>query len=196
MKGKVSSKNIARIISVFLVVLCLVGIVGFAAYFTKGFTANFQTFYLKIDGNNVMSDQSNIELLPNEPLKVDVKHSLSFVDPNVLGYSVTVEPIADFDFLVDGQTCSFEGIDNLSQGFAINYEKDCFTIAPKGNMKNVLQIIYPGREVELQEENIPDGDLIAIVVASDDGQSKITLKCHLKLFAVTGVTLDKEELEF
>lgn len=196
MKGKVNVKKLTEIISAVLIVLCIVGIVGFVAYFTNGFTGDFKTFYVNIDGENIMGEKSNVLMNPNEPMKVDVKYALGFTSKDIKGYKVKLAPISDFDFMVDGEVYSFAAVEDLEKGFTIVYEDEYFTITPKGNMQDVLQAIYPEQEVVVDPKVIPDEDLFSITVYDKDETASVVLNCAINVFTVIGITLDKEEIVF
>lgn len=196
MKGKVNVKKLTEIISAVLIVLCIVGIVGFVAYFTNGFTGDFKTFYVNIDGENIMGEKSNVLMNPNEPMKVDVKYALGFTSKDIKGYKVKLAPISDFDFMVDGEVYSFAAVEDLEKGFTIVYEDEYFTITPKGNMQDVLQAIHPEHEVVVDPKVIPDEDLFSITVYDKDETASVVLNCAINVFTVIGITLDKEEIVF
>ena len=196
MKGKVNGKKITEIISAVLIVLCIAGIVGFVAYFTNGFTGDFKTFYVNIDGENVMGEKSNVMLSPNQPMKVDVKYALGFTSKDIKGYKVKLAPISDFDFMVDGETYSFAAVEDLAKGFTIVYEDESFTITLKGNMQDILQAVYPEQEVLVDPMSIPDEDLFSITVWDKDETISVVLNCSINVFDVIGITLDKEEIVF
>lgn len=196
MKGKVNVKKLTEIISAVLIVLCIVGIVGFVAYFTNGFTGDFKTFYVNIDGENIMGEKSNVLMNRNEPMKVDVKYALGFASKDIKGYKVKLAPISDFDFMVDGEVYSFAAVEDLEKGFTIVYEDEFFTITPKGNMQDVLQAIYPEQEVMVDPKVIPDEDLFSITVYDKDETASVVLNCAINVFTVIGITLDKEEIVF
>ena len=197
MKGKVNVKKLTEIISAVLIVLCIVGIVGFVAYFTNGFTGDFKTFYVNIDGENVMGEKSNVLMNPNEPMKVDVKYALGFTSKDIKGYKVKLAPISDFDFMVDGETYSFAAVEDLEQGFLIEYGEESFSITPKGaNMQELLQAIYPEHEVIVDATKIPNEDLFSITVYNKDETASVVLNCTIDVFTVEGVTLNEEEIVF
>ena len=196
MEGKASSKKIAEIISAVLIVLCIVGIVGFVAYFTNGFTGDFKTFYVSIDGENVMGEKSNVLLTPGEPKKVDVKYAMGFASKDIKGYKVKIVPKADFDFMVDGDTYSFAAEEDLEKGFIIRYEEESFTITAIGKMQDILQALYPESEVTVDNSAIPNEDLFSIIVYNKDETMSVVLNCTVNVYDVGGVILDKEEIVF
>ena len=54
------------IIAYVLIVLALVGVIGFIAKFTSGFTSDFKTFYVTIDGKDVMTEANHYAIGKSE----------------------------------------------------------------------------------------------------------------------------------
>ena len=52
--------NMSKIILYALIILVLIGILGFIIYFTGGFTTDFTGFYATVDGKDVMSTGKRI----------------------------------------------------------------------------------------------------------------------------------------
>ena len=200
MKGKVfnkiSGKKVAEIVTIVLLICLIGGLIGFVAHFTNGFSGDFTTFYVTVDGEDVMSEKKDIVLQASEPLQVDVKYTLGFASKDISGYSVKVVPIADFDFTADEETYSFAAVEELEKGFVIKEEEDSFTIMPKGDMKTILKAVYPDKQIGLNNNDIPDGDLIAIKVFAKDETVCVTLSCRLNDLTVESVSLDKGVIEF
>ena len=66
--------NWPKIILYALIILALIGVLGFIIYFTGGFTTDFTGFYATVDGEDVMSTGSNFRMKTDDPLKVEVKY--------------------------------------------------------------------------------------------------------------------------
>ena len=96
-----------KVIAYILLVLAFVAVCGVVAYFTGGFTSDFKTFYVCVDGKNVLSTADGYELTTETPLTVDVKYTFGAFNKENTGYSVKVVPNKidgkDFDFTVDGE---------------------------------------------------------------------------------------------
>ena len=187
-----------KVISYTLVVLAIAGIIGVVAYFTGGFTSGFKTFYLTIDGKDVLTSASGYSVDSENPLAVDVKYVFDFVSEEKTGYSVKVVPntgeVEDFEFTVDGQKQSFKAQKDLTAGFHIEYGEDSFTLTPIGNLDEIIQAVYPTSEIGGCD--IPGYDnMFALIVTSYDGSASVTVYfcCPDK---VTGVGLDKESITF
>ena len=190
--------TVVKVVSYTLVVLAIAGIIGVVAYFTGGFTSGFKTFYLTIDGKDVLTSASGYSVDSENPLAVDVKYVFDFVSEEKTGYSVKVVPntgeVEDFEFTVDGQKQSFKAQKDLTAGFHIEYGEDSFTLTPIGNLDEIIQAVYPTSEIGGCD--IPGYDnMFALIVTSYDGSASVTVYfcCPDK---ATGVELDKESITF
>ena len=190
-----TSNKVGKIIAYVAIILVLILCIGFLAKFTNGFTSDFTTFYLTVNGEDVMKDGGGYAMSPEEPLKVDVKYTLG----DEQGYTVKVVPnIAkdmDFDFSLNGEICSYQAESDLSSGFDIKYGEGSFTITPKGeNAADILRAIYPDSEIIVSDDS-EYTDMFHLVVTTQDGKSSITIG-----FVVTGpvsdIELDITEITF
>lgn len=187
-----------KVISYIFVVMVLVGVIGVVAYFTGGFTSGFKTFYLTINGKDVLTSASGYSVDSENPLVVDVKYVFGFAGEEETGYLVKVVPntgeVEDFEFTVDGQKQSFKAQKDLTAGFHIEYGEDSFTLTPIGNIEEIIQAVYPTSEIGGCD--IPGYEnMFALIVTSYDGSASVTVYfcCPDK---VTGVGLDKESITF
>ena len=191
-------KNAAKIIAYVLIVLAIVGIFGVIAKFTNGFTSDFKTFYVTIDGKDVMTTTNGYVLDKDEPVKVDVKYTFSSSNAEVSGYSVKVIPNAaldkDFDFTMDGSVYSFQMEEDLTDGFIIEKSEDSFTILPKGDITDILRAVYPEAEIdECKENTYPD--MFSLVITSYNGESTVVVN-FVVVVEPTSVSFDKEAIIF
>ena len=182
--------KIGKIIAYFLILLIVVGAIGFLAYYTNGFTGGIKTFSVECNGKEVMTSSSGFEMTVNEPLTVKVKYT--FGGENVSGYSVKVVPNKlagkDFDFKVDEYPYSYQAEKDLTDG------ENTFTIKPKGNLTEILQAIYPNNVVEDCSQNSYE-NMFTLIVYSYDGESSVLLNFSVPE-KVTGIELDKEVIVF
>ena len=187
-----------QIISYVLIVLALVGVIGFIAKFTSGFTSDFKTFYVTIDGKDVMAEANHYAIGKNETMKVDVKYTFNSSNSEVNGYSVKIVPNTredkNFDFLVDGEVHSFYDIEDLSAGFIIEKSENSFTITPKGELTDILKAVYPEGEVaDCSEYN--HHNMFSLVITSYNGASTVTVNFAV-LREAEKVFFDKEAIVF
>lgn len=190
-----TSSKVSKIIAYVAIVLVLIVCIGFLAKFTNGFTSDFTTFYLTVNGEDVMKDSGGYAMSPEEPITVDVKYTLG----EEQGYTVKVVPNAaegmDFDFSLNGEVCSYHAESDLTSGFDIKYGEGSFTITPKGeNAAEILRAIYPDSEIVVSDD-AEYTDMFHLVVTTQDGKSSITVG-----FVVTGpvsdIELDMTEIIF
>jgi len=190
--------NAGRIVSYILILMVIVATIGVFAYFTNGFTSDFKTFYVSVNGKDVMVSQGGYVVTPKEPLAVDVKYIFgTFGKDENKGYSVKIVPNKtdeDFDFSVDGETHYFGDEKDISNGFVIDKREKSFTVVPKGGTPlEILKAVYPESEVTCDSEGY--NDMFTLIITSYNGESSVKLNFALER-RVTGVTLDKEVIEF
>lgn len=196
--AKQTGKTAVKIVAVILAVLVLAGVVGIIVRFTGGFTSDFKTFYVTVDGKDVMSSAGGFDATPEKPLKVDVKYAFNSLGGDISGYSVKVVPHAvegkDFDFTLDGQAYSFQAETNLTGGFDIEYGEESFTVTPKGGVDDVLKGVYPNNEIG-DCEGKGYADMYSLVITSYNGEATVTV--HFSAYEeVREITLDKEVIVF
>ena len=196
--AKQTGKTAVKIVAVILAVLVLAGVVGVIVRLTGGFTSDFKTFYVTVDGKDVMSSAGGFDATPEKPLKVDVKYAFNSLGGDISGYSVKVVPHAvegkDFDFTLDGQAYSFQAETNLTGGFDIEYGEESFTVTPKGGVDDVLKGVYPNNEIG-DCEGKGYADMYSLVITSYNGEA--TVAVHFSAYEeVCEITLDKEVIVF
>ncbi len=187
----------AKIISYILLVLVFVAVCGVIVYFTGGFTSDFKTFYVNIDGKDVLSSADGYTLSADTPLQVNVKYTFGAINKDISGYSVKVIPNTagkDFDFTVDGQTYSYQAESDLSKGFNIESGESSFTIRPKGGINEILAAIYPDSEIE-DCRNKTYENMYLLVVTSYNGEASVKIAFSI-VESIYGIKLDKEAIVF
>ena len=153
-----------KIISLAVVLLLIIASVGFAAYFSNGFTSEFKTFYVECNGEKILNDKDYYEMSANEEYRFDVKYLFDVGSKeNKLGYHVKILPHTtketNFDFTADGKTYNYgaEGELTLTKSFK--------------ELKGKRQLI-----LSTHNANLPvGGDAENIVVLDYNGKN-----CYLK----------------
>ena len=188
----------SKIITYVLIVLALVGVIGFIAKFTSGFTSDFKTFYVSIDGKDIMTSDKGYGLELDETMKVDINYTFDTSDTEVSGYSVKVIPNAvdgkDFDFVVDDSVYSFQKEEDLTDGFIIEKKENSFTITPKGDLTDILRAVYPNSEIADCTDKTYE-DMFSLVITSYNGESTVIVNFTVFQEPVR-VTFDKESIIF
>lgn len=187
--------KVGKIIAYILLVLVLVSAIGFIAYFTGGFTSGFKTFYVEIDGDQILTSESGYKIPTGEAMTVEVKYTMS---DEKSGYFVKVVPNKlagkDFDFTLDGEVYSYHGEKDLTEGFEIEYGDTSFTIKPKGTITDILRAVYPGSAVEDCRDFAYD-DMFTLIVTSHDGESNV--KVNFTVSEDTeGITITPDHIYF
>ena len=171
---------VIKIVSWVLIALLLIIGIGAIAYFTGGFTSEFKTFYINVDGRDILTSAADYELTKEKAMKVEVKYTLS--EGSGSGYSVKVIPNAlagkDFDFTVNGEAYSFQAESDLTAGFDIEYYENYFTIQPKGKLNDVMAAVYPNSELS-DFGNKGYKNMFLLVVESYNKESTVTLAFHI-----------------
>ncbi len=192
-----TKSKIGQVVSYIVILLVIVAVIGVFAYFTNGFTSDFKTFYVSVNGKDVMTSGSGYVITPQEPLSVDVKYTFAFNQSETKGYSVKIVPNKtdeDFDFSVDGETHYFGDEKDLTNGFVIDKQEKSFTVTPKGSTPlEILQAVYPESEVSC--ENKGYNDMFTLIITSYNGEASVKLNFALER-RVTGITFDREVITF
>ena len=192
-----TKSKIGQVVSYIVILLVIVAVIGVFAYFTNGFTSDFKTFYVSVNGKDVMTTANGYVVTPQEPLSVDVKYTFAFNQSETKGYSVKIVPNKtdeNFDFSVDGETHNFGDEKDLSNGFIIEKKEKSFTVTPKGSTpQEILQAVYSDNEVVC--ENKGYNDMFTLIITSYNGESSVKLNFALER-RVTGITFDREVIEF
>ena len=188
-----------RILSYALLGLLVVGVIGFVAYFTNGFKSDFKTFYINVDGKDVMESDGGYKVSKSKPLEVKVKYIFSVGSSQKKEYSVKVAPNAidgsDFTFSDGKEEKSFQSVEDVTSGFDIKKTESGFTISPKGNsVEEVFKAVYPNGKFDNVNEKGYE-NMFTLVVTSYDGKASVKLNFSLSS-KVSGVTLNKEGILF
>ena len=188
-----------KIITYIAIVLAVITVIGVVVHFTNGFTSDFKTFYVTVDGKDVMTSAGGYRVTTSKPLEVDVKYTFGALNNKVdKGYSLKIIPNnipdKDFTYTVDGEMKYFQSETDLSDGFEIDKGEKSFRIKPKGEtISEVLSAVY-GKEVT-DCENKGYTDMFTIIVTSYNGEASVKLNFSLAI-RVAGITLDKEAILF
>ena len=188
-----------KIITYIAIVLAVITVIGIVAHFTNGFTSDFKTFYVTVDGKDVMTSAGGYRVTTSKPLEVDVKYTFGALNNKVdKGYLLKIIPNnipdKDFTYTVDGEMKYFQSETDLSDGFEIDKGEKSFRIKPKGEtISEVLSAVY-GKEVT-DCENKGYTDMFTIIVTSYNGEASVKLDFSLAI-RVAGITLDKEAILF
>ena len=194
-----TKSKIGQVVSYIVILLVIVAVIGVFAHFTNGFTSDFKTFYVSVDGKDVMISGNGYVISENEPLSVDVKYTFgSFNKNETKNYSVKIIPNkienSDFTYTVDGESKSFQLETDLTAAFEIDKGEKSFTVKPKGKSLTEVLTVFYGTEVT-DCENKGYTDMFTIIVTSYNGEASVKLNFTIA-GKVVGVVLDREVIVF
>lgn len=187
-----------KIISYIVLALIFVAVCGCIVYFTGGFTSDFKTFYVSVDGKDIMTTANDYKLSMDIPTQVNVKYTFGALNKDISGYSVKVIPNAidgkNFDFTVDGQVYSYQAESDLTNGFEIEESETAFMIKPKGGINHILGAIYPDCEIS-DCRNKSYQNMYSLVVTSYNGTASVKINFSIDE-PLYDIILDKGEIVF
>ena len=188
-----------KIITYIAIVLAVITVIGIVAHFTNGFTSDFKTFYVTVDGKDVMTSAGGYRVTTSKPLEVDVKYTFGALNNKVdKDYSLKIIPNnipdKDFTYTVDGEMKYFQSETDLSDGFEIDKGEKSFRIKPKGEtIVEVLSAVYGKSITDCESKGYTD--MFTVIVTSYNGEASVKLDFSLAI-RVAGITLDKEAILF
>ena len=188
-----------KIITYIAIVLAMITVIGVVAHFTNGFTSDFKTFYVTVDGKDVMTSAGGYRVTTSKPLEVEVKYTFGALNNEVdKGYSLKIIPNnipdKDFTYTVDGEMKCFQSETDLSDGFEIDKGVKSFTIKPKGEtISEVLSAVYGKSVTDCESKGYTD--MFTVIVTSYNSEASVKLNFSLAI-RVAGITLDKEAILF
>lgn len=188
-----------KIITYIAIVLAVITVIGVVAHFTNGFTSDFKTFYVTVDGKDVMTSAGGYRVTTSKPLEVDVKYTFGALNNKVdKGYSLKIIPNnipdKDFTYTIDGEMKYFQSETDLSDGFEIDKGEKSFRIKPKGEtISEVLSAVYGKSITDCESKGYTN--MFTVIVTSYNGEASVKLDFSLAI-RVAGITLDKEAILF
>ena len=188
-----------KIITYIAIVLAVITVIGVVAHFTNGFTSDFKTFYVTVDGKDVMTSAGGYRVTTSKPLEVDVKYTFGALNnKDDKGYSLKIIPNnipdKDFTYIVDGEMKYFQSETDLSDGFEIDKGEKSFKIKPKGEtISEVLSAVYGKSITDCKSKGYTN--MFTVIVTSYNGEASVKLDFSLAI-RVAGITLDKEAILF
>lgn len=192
-------RSFVNVFSYILIVLLILAICGGIVYFTNGLTTEFKSFYLIVNGEDILDDKGGIAVSANQSLKIEPKYVLGVFNKDLSGYSYEIKanPEANFSFNVGEDSYDFAG-DNLdfSKCFSVvETETELKLTAKAGDIEHMLAYIFPDSEITIDGEVDYSKDLFLLTVKSYNEKASITLGLHY-ISGVSGITLDVTEIVF
>ena len=175
------STNVVTIILYVVLVLAVLGGIGAVGYFTSGFTSDFQTFFLRESGENIIGSRSEMEFVDDCIYLFEVKYTFGELAKQKTGYSVKVVPYItdnDFTFMVNDEEHLFSELNDLTKCFDIEYGNESFTIAGNAQVQYILERYYDGATVTINEPIMEMHDYYTMVVYSYNKKANVQVSFH------------------
>jgi len=196
-------KKVGKVITYILIVLLLIGIIGFVFKFTNGGTTDFKTFYLNRGNTLYTADSGNYSFNSGEELSFDVCYLSDILksDEEAQGYSVKIIPnVTDetkFDYTVDGESYTFAEDLDLSSAFGLEKDKTSFkfTIPAGATMSDILTTAH-GKTAVAGNLDLCEKYYFAVVVTSADEKNTVRLNFCLATIPATGIKLSESRIIF
>lgn len=202
MSAKKKVLTFGKVLTYVLLLLLVVGMIGFFALFTNGFTSDLKSFYVEFNGKKILTQNNNLALDCDKELRFDIKYTFDVFagkDSEPKGYSVQIVPNitaeTNFDFTVDGQIYSFAGEKDLTSAFNIVEYDTYFTLNLPSTLtlQQVLQAVYGNAKTVTVDNAKSNLKYYRLVITSYDGTVSYSIFFN-PYYAVISVTLDKEEI--
>ena len=179
--SKRKSNNFSTILSSFIILLLVAGVVGFLFVFTDNFSTDIKTFYVKQGNDTIISDRENYNIVVGKEYKFEV--NTTFGSTEQLEISVvpnTNENASYFDYLVNGAYYQFAYEKDITRGFDMKAYDNYFVFTANKDLHDILQMNYPDKTIS----NCPtaiDSDIayFRLVIALKDGTQKININFNL-----------------
>lgn len=175
------STNVMTIVLYVVLVLAVLGGIGAVAYFTSGFTTDFQSFYLSLNGENILGSRSGLEMVDNEEYTFEVKYTFGAVSKQQTGYSLKVVPFItdnDFSFTVDGEQHSYSELTDITSCFAISTRQEAFTVSGQMTLQSVLEAYYGCGAIVINDPILEGHDYYTLIVYSHNKKANVQVSFH------------------
>ena len=169
------AKSIVSIIGTLVLVVFVLAIgAGVYMHFTGDDTSK-SDFYVLYNGKEISSNVKGYKMSTDKAVTIYV------VDKTVdegeeTEYAVKIVPNKikgkDFNFILDGESTSYQSIKDLTEGFDIVYESNSFTIKPLGDITTILNAVYVNAEIEDCSEYTYE-DMFTLIISSGENTVEI-----------------------
>ena len=169
------AKSVISIIGTLVLVVFVLAIgAGVYLHFTGDNTSN-SDFYLLYNGKEISSDVKGYKMSTDKTVTIYVVDK-TVAEGEETEYTVKVVPnkikAKDFNFILDGESTSYQSIKDLTEGFDIVYEGNFFTIKPLGDITTILNAVYVNAEIEDCSEYTYE-DMFTLIISNGENTVEI-----------------------
>lgn len=167
------AKSVISIIGTLVLVVFVLAIgAGVYMHFTDSVPTS--DFYVLYNGKEISSDVKGYKMSADKTVTIYVVDKTS--ENEETEYTVKVVPnkikAKDFNFILDGESTSYQSIKDLTEGFDIGMEGNSFTIKPYGDITTILNTVYVNSEIEDCSEYTYD-DMFTLVISNGEDSIEI-----------------------
>ena len=196
-------KTASKVIAAVLIFLLLAGIIGVVFAFTNGGNEEFKTFYIERDGKKILASETSDVFYTESSVTYSVHYTFDVGTMDRRDYIVKILPNEEqsFDYMVDGERTAWKSLgEKAALPFRIDKGENGFTVTSlvgfDGGMKNALELIHPGKRVELPEDFDTEKPYFTLYVASYNEAVRFYIRFSLQSPKGPIVRLDKTEIIF
>ena len=169
------AKSVISIIGTLVLVVFVLALgAGVYLHFT-GDNTSTSDFYVLYNGKEISSDVKGYKMSTDKAVTIYVVDKTA-AEGEETEYTVKVVPNAvkdkDFNFILDGESTSYQSIKDLTEGFDIGKEGNSFTIKPYGDITTILTTVYVNSEIEDCSEYTYD-DMFTLVISNGEDSIEI-----------------------
>ena len=168
------AKSIVSIIGTLVLVVFVLAIGAGVYLHFIGDDTTTSDFYVLYNGKEISSNAKGYEMSKDKTVTIYVVDKTS--ENEETEYTVKVVPnkikAKDFNFILDGESTSYQSIKDLTEGFDIVYEGNSFTIKPLGDITTILNAVYVNAEIEDCSEYTYD-DMFTLVISNGEDSIEI-----------------------
>lgn len=189
--------NISTVLSVFVLVIAIMGIVGLLLTLTNNLNSPLKSFCVTVGDDKIVADRSNFEIELGKEYVFDIEENFKIEnDEKTPDYSVYVLPNKDvsdsnFMFLSEQDNTNLKvnylSMTNLAKGFSISKideKENSFTFKADLDLPDIISVYYQGLRCDTCPRAINSGiDFFTLLIRSDNDE---TLSINFNL-------VDKEE---
>lgn len=179
--SKRKSTNFSTILSSFLILLLVVGVVGFLFIFTDNFTTDVKTFYVKCNNTTFIGNYENFDIVKDKEYKFDVVNTFGI--DNQLEISVvpnTSIEESSFEFYANNIYHQYCYEDSLTSAFEIKAYNNYFTFKATKDLNEIISLNYPTQTITGCPVALDSGiPYFRLVISSDDLTQEININFNL-----------------
>jgi hypothetical protein len=182
--SKRKSNNFSTILSSFIILLLVAGVIGFLFVFTDNFTTPLKNFYVTCGNDDFIADRENFGIVVGKEYKFEITTNIN-VSGTDAKYIVSLVPnetsTTTFSYTANGTQKNFGDLESLIKGFSVVAYDDYFILVANMDLKGILEIYHPTQTLE----NVPtalNSDLpyFRLVIQSADLSETININFNIK----------------